>query len=119
MCSGERYFGSPRPGERFTTKTPLAASRSKSRRIRALTSLGSAPFQLANGWMAPYSRGGALKFAATSPTEGIVICCHGLCAIAENEKRHNKNVLVRPLALIDLPPDRKSTRLNSSHLGIS
>jgi hypothetical protein len=30
-----------------------------------------------NGWMAPYSRGGVLKFAATSFSGGTVICCHG------------------------------------------
>src|SRR5450755_4625340 len=80
MCSGERYLGSPRPGERLTTKMPLAASRSKSRTILARTSLGSGPFQLANGWMAPYSCGGDLKFAATSPRDGTVSCCQGRCA---------------------------------------
>jgi hypothetical protein len=33
-----------------------------------------------NGWMAPYSRGGVLKLAATSLSDGIVICCQGRCA---------------------------------------
>jgi hypothetical protein len=84
MCSGERYFGSPRPGARLNTKTPLADSRSRSRTILALISLASGPFQLRNGWMAPYSRGGVLKFAAASPTGGTVICCHGRCAIKVN-----------------------------------
>ena len=83
MCSGERYLPSPgtrRPGDRFTMKIPFAASRSKSRLMRARTSAGSAPFQLANGWIAPYSCGGAAKFAAASFTLGTVICCHGRCA---------------------------------------
>jgi hypothetical protein len=30
--------------------------------------------------MAPYSCGGALKLAATSRTDGTVICCQGRCA---------------------------------------
>src|SRR5664279_6333114 len=59
---------------------PLAASQSRSWTILAILSLASGPFQLMNGWMAPYSCGGLLKFAATSRTEGTVICCHGLWA---------------------------------------
>ena len=102
MCSGDRYFGSPRPGERFTTKMPLAASRSKSRTILCRTSLGSGPFQLANGWMAPYSCGGALKFAATSRMEGTVTCCHDRCAKAGHDARNKKNVVVKTLLLMEL-----------------
>src|SRR5271157_1353502 len=40
--------------------------------------------------MAPYSRGGVLKFATASPTDGTVICCQGRCAsnaVAPSEKR--------------------------------
>jgi hypothetical protein len=54
--------------------------------------------------MAPYSRGGALKFAATSRKEGIVICCHGLCAGTSNGKRKNTSVPVRLLSFMHLPP---------------
>src|ERR1017187_9519452 len=92
MCSGERYLGSPRPGERLTTKMPLAASRSKSRTILVRTSLGSGPFQLANGWMALYSCGGDLKFTATSRRDGTVSCCQGRCAnraAADSGKRRS------------------------------
>src|ERR1017187_2383042 len=80
MCSGERYAGTPRPGETFTTKTPLADSRSRSWTILPILSLASGPFQLVKGWMAAYSCGGALKLAATSRTDGTVICCQGCCA---------------------------------------
>src|SRR5208283_3698397 len=111
MCSGERYLGAPRPGERFTTKMPLAASRSKSRTILSLTSLGSAPFQLANGWMAPYSCGGVLKFAATSRTDGTVTCCHGRCADSANGKSNSTSVLAGLLISIHLPPARLQPRL--------
>ena len=69
--------GALRPGERLMMKMPFADSRSRSRLIRARTSAGSAPFQLWNGWIAPYSRGGALKFAATSAVDGTVTTCHG------------------------------------------
>src|ERR1035437_10565782 len=83
MCSGDRYFPSPgdlRPGDMLKMKIPLADNRSRSRKIFARPTGGSAPFQLWNGWIAPYSCGGALKFAATSATEGTVICCQGRCA---------------------------------------
>ena len=76
--SGERYAGSPpRATEMFATNMPLAAMRSKS---WTMLSLACAPFQPIHGWMAPYSRGGVLKFAATSPAGGTTICCHGRCA---------------------------------------
>src|SRR6185369_10968582 len=74
MCSGDRYFGSPRPGETFTTNMPLAASWS---RFPHLLVRASGPFQLAKGWIAPYSRGGVLKFAAASRIDGTVICRQG------------------------------------------
>jgi len=80
ICSGVRYSGTPRPGETFTTKMPLAESRSRSRTILPILSLASGPFQLANGWMAPYSCGGALKLAAASRSDGTVSCCQGRCA---------------------------------------
>src|SRR5271157_4985359 len=76
--SRERYAGSPpRATEMFATNMPLAAIRSKS---WTMLSLACAPFQPIHGWMAPYSRGGVLKFAATSRTGGATIRCHGRCA---------------------------------------
>src|ERR1039457_2962635 len=80
MCSGVRYSGTPRPGDTFTMKTLLALSLSRSSTILAILSLASGPFQLINGWMAPYSCGGSLKLAATSFTDGNVISCQGRCA---------------------------------------
>ena len=73
-------------------------------RLHSKHSCGSGPFQLANGWMAPYSCGGDLKFAATSTAEGMVISCQGRCAIAANEKRRNTSDPAKPLIFISLPP---------------
>src|ERR1035437_643045 len=89
MWPGERYAGSPwaisrRPGERLMMKMPFADRRSRSRLIRCRTSAGSVPFQLWKGCIAPYSRGGALKFAATSRVDGTVTCCHGRASCASN-----------------------------------
>ena len=89
MCPGERYAGSPlaisrRPGERLIMKIPFASIWSRSKEILRRTSAWSAPFQLWNCCIAPYSRGGEMKFAATSAVDGTVITCHGRgdCACA-------------------------------------
>src|ERR1019366_3280371 len=84
-CSGERYLGFRRlPHPMFTTYTPSARAWSSSETI--LVRVISPPF--VNQRMAPYSRGGVLKFAAASRTGGTVICCQGLCAgkVTENSK---------------------------------
>jgi hypothetical protein len=54
--------------------------------------------------MAPYSRGGVLKFAAASPTGGAVICCHGRCAIKVNA--HSNGIASLRATLMDKPPMR-------------
>ena len=98
ICPCERYAGSPgarRPGERLIMKMPFASIASRSREIRARTSAASYgmfgslsiafdPFQLWNCCIAPYSRGGDFKFAATSAVDAGVTCCHGRgdCACA-------------------------------------
>ena len=76
---------------------PLAASRSRSWTIAAIRPLASGPFQLVNGWMAPYSRGGALKFAATSRSEGTVTCCQGRWAGRTNATKGNTANVVKAL----------------------
>ena len=43
----------------------------------AFRSLASGPFQTINGWMAPYTCGGDLKFAAAWLNDGAVTCCQG------------------------------------------
>src|ERR1035441_7860282 len=93
MCSGVRYIGTPFPGDILNTKMPLAASRSRSWTILAILSLASPPFQLRNGWMAPYSRGGVLKLAAASRTDGTVSVCQGRWATAANESRRRRTSL--------------------------
>jgi hypothetical protein len=52
--------------------------------------------------MAPYSRGGVLKFAAASRTGGTVICCHGLCAIKVRE--NSKGIANLGVTFINQPP---------------
>src|ERR1035441_10799902 len=43
--------------------------------------------------MAPYSCGGALKFAAASPTDGTVISCQGRCASIAGAKSGKRNIV--------------------------
>src|ERR1035438_5881186 len=43
--------------------------------------------------MAPYSCGGALKFAATSPTDGTVISCQGRCASIAGVRNGKRNIV--------------------------
>src|SRR5208283_1033755 len=118
MCPGERYAGSPwaisrRPGERLMMNIPFADMRSKSVTIRCLTSAGSAPFQLVNAAIAPYSRGGALKFAATSLVDGTVISCHGRCdcvcasePVANNGNKSEKRKTLRAAFIAVTPNGR-------------
>src|ERR1039458_4472502 len=103
-CSGERYLGFRRlPHPMFTTYTPSARAWSRSETI--LARVISPP--LVNQRMAPYSRGGVLKFAAASRTGGTVICCHGLCAIKVNEG--SNAIASLRVTLMDKPPLRDTT----------
>src|ERR1035437_4108943 len=100
-CSGERYLGFRRlPHPMFTTYTPSARAWSISETI--LARVISPPF--VNQRMAPYSRGGVLKFAAASRTGGTVICCHGLCAIKVRE--NSKGIANLDVTFINKPPSR-------------
>jgi len=48
--------------------------------ILAILSLASGPFQLVNGWIAPYSWRRRFEIGGPSRTDGTVICCQGRCA---------------------------------------
>ena len=84
-------------------KMPFADSRSRSREMRCRTSAGSVPFQLWKGWIAPYSRGGALKFAATSWVKGTVTCCQGRSCCASN---------IEPIHIGSTSETRQGLRVN-------
>src|ERR1035437_4681566 len=57
-------------------------------------------------WIAPYSRGGVRKFAATSRTTGTVICCHGRCAASTRGSRSG----IRKRDLVFIRPPIRAER---------
>jgi len=80
MCSGPRYFGSPRPGDMFTTKTPIGREPVEILDDSCLPFVGIRPVPTHERLDSAILARGVLKLAAASRTDGTVICCQGCCA---------------------------------------